>query len=127
MITNRVSGNEDAKRELEIVEKILPVLEEGRPARAANLTDDDRAILRGWFLLSTKPTIYAANVDQPKMTTLSVVMEKIQKDFSAEKIEKLSEAFTFFDLANGTGSFNFALRSLDSIASQIFAPTGFML
>ena len=58
------SGDKDAKRELEIAEKILPVLEEGRPARAADLTDDERAILKSWFLLTTKPTIYAANVDE---------------------------------------------------------------
>jgi GTP-binding protein YchF len=57
-------GDKTAKAELEILDKILPVLEEGRPARAANLTDDERAIVKGWFLLSTKPTIYAANVDE---------------------------------------------------------------
>ena len=58
------SGDKDARRELEIIEKVLPVLEEGRPARAADLSDDDRAILKTWFLLTTKPTIYAANVDE---------------------------------------------------------------
>lgn len=58
------SGDKDAKRELEIIEKILPVLEEGKPIRAANLTDDDREIVRMWFLLTSKPTIYAANVDE---------------------------------------------------------------
>ena len=57
-------GDKDAKRELEILDKIQPVLEEGRPARAADLTDDERAIVKGWFLLSSKPTIYAANVDE---------------------------------------------------------------
>ncbi len=57
-------GDKDAKRELEILDKIIPVLEDGRPARAANLTDDERAIVTTWFLLSTKPTIYAANVDE---------------------------------------------------------------
>jgi len=58
------SGDKDAKRELEILDKIQPVLEEGRPARAADLTDDERAMVKGWFFLSTKPTIYAANVDE---------------------------------------------------------------
>lgn len=57
-------GDKDAKREIEILDKIQPVLEEGRPARAADLTDDERAIVKTWFLLSTKPTIYAANVDE---------------------------------------------------------------
>lgn len=58
------SGDKDAKRELEIIDRILPVLEEGRPVRAANLTDDERDIVRKWFLLTSKPTIYAANVDE---------------------------------------------------------------
>ncbi len=58
------SGDKDAKRELEIIEKLLPVLEEGRPARSVDLSDDESAIVKNWFLLSTKPTIYAANVDE---------------------------------------------------------------
>jgi GTP-binding protein YchF len=57
-------GDKDAKRELEIIDKIYPLLEEGRPVRAASLTDDERAIVKGWFLLTSKPTIYAANVDE---------------------------------------------------------------
>src|SRR6186997_2525024 len=58
------SGDKDAKREMELLDKVQPVLEEGRPARAADLTDDERAIVKTWFFLSTKPTIYAANVDE---------------------------------------------------------------
>jgi len=58
------SGDKEAKRDIELLDKIQPILEEGRPARAAELTDDEQAIVKGWFLLSTKPTIYAANVDE---------------------------------------------------------------
>jgi GTP-binding protein YchF len=58
------TGDKDAKRELEIIDKILPVLEEGRPVRSAPLSDDDREIVKKWFLLTSKPTIYAANVDE---------------------------------------------------------------
>ncbi|PYT00099.1 MAG: redox-regulated ATPase YchF [Acidobacteria bacterium] len=61
------SGDKDAKREIELLDKVQPVLEEGRPARAADLTDDERAIVKGWFFLSTKPTIYAANVDEESL------------------------------------------------------------
>lgn len=57
-------GDKDAKRELEIIEKIQPVLEEGRPVRAADLSDEEREIVKKWFLLTSKPTIYAANVDE---------------------------------------------------------------
>ena len=49
---------------MEVLEKILPVLEEGRPARATDLTDDEKKIAKSFFLLTTKPTIYAANVDE---------------------------------------------------------------
>ena len=58
------AGDKDARRDLEIMDKIQPVLEEGRPVRSAALTDDERAVVRSWFLLTTKPTIYAANVDE---------------------------------------------------------------
>src|SRR5687768_1592045 len=61
------SGDKEAKREIELLDKVQPVLEEGRPARAADLTDDERAIVKGWFFLSTKPTIYAANVDEESL------------------------------------------------------------
>lgn len=62
------SGDKDAKREIEILDKIQPVLEEGRPARSADLSDDEKAIIKNWFLLSTKPTIYAANVDEETLS-----------------------------------------------------------
>jgi GTP-binding protein YchF len=58
------SGDKDAKREIEILDKIQPILEEGRPVRAADLTDDEREIVRKWFFLTSKPTVYAANVDE---------------------------------------------------------------
>ncbi len=63
------SGDKDAKREMEIIEKILPVLEEGKPIRAAALTDDEREIVKKWFLLTSKPTIYAANVDEGSLAS----------------------------------------------------------
>lgn len=58
------SGDKDATREIEILDKIQPILEDGRPVRAAELTDEERAIVKTWFLLTSKPTIYAANVDE---------------------------------------------------------------
>jgi GTP-binding protein YchF len=58
------SGDKDAKKDLVVLEKLLPVLEEGNPARTADLTDDERKIARSFFLLTWKPIIYAANVDE---------------------------------------------------------------
>ncbi len=58
------AGDKIAKAELEVLDKILPVLEEGRPARAVELSKEENIILKGFFLLTAKPTIYAANVDE---------------------------------------------------------------
>ena len=56
-----------AKAELEVLDKILPVLEEGRPARAVELSKEEKVIAKNLFLLTTKPTIYAANVDEESL------------------------------------------------------------
>ena len=58
------AGDKVAKAEIEILDKLQPVLEEGRPARSVELSKEEQAIAKGFFLLSTKPTIYAANVDE---------------------------------------------------------------
>jgi GTP-binding protein YchF len=57
-------GDKTARAELDVLAKILPALEQGTSARSVELTDDERATARGFFLLTMKPTIYAANVDE---------------------------------------------------------------
>ena len=44
------------------LEKIQPLLDEGKPARAADLSDDERKAVRGFGLMTLKPTMYIANV-----------------------------------------------------------------
>lgn len=58
------SGDKDAKAEIAVLDKILPVLESGRPARVAELSEEERAIAKQFFLLTIKPTLFAANVDE---------------------------------------------------------------
>ncbi|HEX8288557.1 MAG TPA: redox-regulated ATPase YchF [Pyrinomonadaceae bacterium] len=61
------AGDKQAKAEIEVMDKIQPVLEEGRPARAVDLTKEEQLIAKQFFLLTTKPTIYAANVDEESL------------------------------------------------------------
>lgn len=61
------AGDKVAKAELEVLDKIQPVLEEGSAARTVDLNDEERAILKSFFLLTSKPTIYAANVDEDSL------------------------------------------------------------
>ncbi len=61
---NLKSGDKTARAEMDVIEKLQPVLADGKPARVVPLADDERAVARGLFLLTAKPTIYAANVDE---------------------------------------------------------------
>jgi GTP-binding protein YchF len=57
-------GDKASLAELDVLNKLQPVLEEFKPARGVKLTDDEQAIARNLFLLTLKPTVYAANVDE---------------------------------------------------------------
>ena len=61
--------NKDAKPELEALEKIMPLLEDGKPAREADLDEEQRAAIKHLGLLSGKPVIYAANVSEEHITS----------------------------------------------------------
>lgn len=63
-LKNIKGGDKTAKAELEILDKIQPALEQGKSARTVSLTNDETAVARGFFFLTMKPTIYAANVDE---------------------------------------------------------------
>jgi GTP-binding protein YchF len=83
------AGDKAAKADLELLDKIQPVLEEGRPARAVDLSDDEQAILKSWFVLTTKPTIYAANVDEGSLADpdSNPHVAAVRKHAEAEKAE----------------------------------------
>jgi GTP-binding protein YchF len=52
----------EAQRLVAALEKILPALNEARPARSVDLAPEERAVLRPLFLLTMKPTMIVANV-----------------------------------------------------------------
>ncbi|HTT13802.1 MAG TPA: redox-regulated ATPase YchF [Burkholderiaceae bacterium] len=55
-------GDKEAKRLVEALEKLLPALDQARPARSVDLYPEEVAVLRPLFLLTMKPTLYVANV-----------------------------------------------------------------
>lgn len=60
---NSRSGNKDAIFEVKTLEKIKAHLDEGHPVRTLNLTSEEELITRRLFLLTAKPVLYVANVD----------------------------------------------------------------
>ncbi len=55
-------SDKESMRIVPVLAKVLAVLNEGLPARTVKLTDDEQDILRPFFLLTMKPTMYVANV-----------------------------------------------------------------
>jgi hypothetical protein len=56
-----------AKHELGVLDRVKAGLEAGTPLRAQKLSDDERALVRGLFLLTAKPVLYIANVDESQL------------------------------------------------------------
>ena len=57
-------GDKKAGAEAELAETIYAHLEKGYPARTYPADEEEKAILNSWFLLTTKPVIYAANISE---------------------------------------------------------------
>ncbi|NBC21228.1 MAG: redox-regulated ATPase YchF [Alphaproteobacteria bacterium] len=58
------SGEKEAKAQLALVDLALGQLQEGRPARHADVPDEDRKAWNMLQLLTAKPVLYIANVDE---------------------------------------------------------------
>ncbi len=58
------SGDKDAQRQLRLYESLRERLDAGEPIRAMALDSEQRADLQGLHLLTAKPTMYIANVDE---------------------------------------------------------------
>lgn len=70
------------------VEKILPLLQEGKCARLAELTDDEKIAIKDMFLLTMKPTLYVANVDEDSIASgTNKYVETLKKIADSEKSE----------------------------------------
>ena len=57
-------GDKEAKARLPVLEAVYEALAAGRPARHASLTKDQRPQFRALHLLTAKPVLYVANVDE---------------------------------------------------------------
>jgi len=62
-------GHQEAKDMLEVIDTLVPVMNEGKAARSVSLTDDQRVVLRDLFLLTAKPVLFIANVGEADIET----------------------------------------------------------
>jgi len=62
-------GDKTAAAEIEILKKLEPHLNEGKPANTLELTTEERQISKQFFLLSDKAIIFAANVKEEDLAS----------------------------------------------------------
>lgn len=62
------SGEKRHAEEAETADLLLAHLEKEQPARTCPLSEAQQAIVRDWFLLTTKPVLYAANIGEDMLS-----------------------------------------------------------
>ena len=65
------AGSKTAKTESGIIEKLLPHLDAGKPAITATLTPEEKIVARDFFLLTSKPTLFACNVAESDLAAIA--------------------------------------------------------
>ena len=75
--------------EIDLLEKILKTLEEGKSARTLEFNEDEQALVKDMFLLTTKPILYVANVSEEQLEDAEndELVKQVKEYASKEKAE----------------------------------------
>jgi len=69
------SGDKQAKTELALSEKLLPHLDSGKPANTLVVSDDEQKLMHGFFLLTSKPVLFACNVAESDLADIAAKID----------------------------------------------------
>lgn len=84
-------GDKTALTEVELLTKIKEALENNKPARSVKFTEEEQKIVNGFFLITTKPVIYCANIGESEMGKEDNKYVKQVQDFAkSENSETIS-------------------------------------
>ncbi len=74
-------AKKDAKLEpqVNLMRKAQSLLNDGKPVRFAAETDDEKALLKSLFLLTSKPVLYAANVNENDVLTGNAYTKQVEE------------------------------------------------
>ena len=75
------------KVELDLLLKCKQQLEQGKNIRALDITKEERPAIADLFLLTEKPVLYVANVDEPSMHTGNKYSDQLRESVKNEKAE----------------------------------------
>lgn len=81
------TGDKKYAEEAELLSRIYSCLESEKPVRALSFTDEEKDYVKGLFLLTSKPVIYAANISEEDLGKPEddIPMAKAVKDFATKE------------------------------------------
>jgi GTP-binding protein YchF len=82
------AGEKSAKIENAVVEKMLPHLDSGKPAITAPLEPEEQIVARNFYLLTSKPTLFACNVAE---TDLAAVGKDDQANAAVKHVDLVQD------------------------------------
>jgi ribosome-binding ATPase len=77
------AGSKSAKAESAVIEKLLPHLDAGKPAVTCELTPEEKIVARDFFLLTSKPTLFACNVAESDLVAAVVGRGRTEQNAAA--------------------------------------------
>lgn len=70
--------------EIDLLEKIIKTLEEGKSARTLEFNEEEQILVRDMFLLTTKPILYIANVSEEQL-------ENVENDSNVKQVKEYAK------------------------------------
>lgn len=86
-VRKQARSSKEAQAELAVLEKFLPVLNEGKPARLVELNEEEELFVKSLGLLTRKPIIYAANVSEEDLASGNAWVEQVRELAAQEDAE----------------------------------------
>ena len=80
----KAGADKEAKAQLTVIDKVLPLLREGKPARLAQITLEEQPIFLGLQLLTAKPMLYVCNVDEASAGAGNALSKSVEEKAKAE-------------------------------------------
>jgi GTP-binding protein YchF len=77
-------GDKESKALHAVVEKVLPLLRDGKPARMTELTEDEKPLFKALQLLTSKPIVYVCNVEEGSAASGNSFSAKVAERAKAE-------------------------------------------
>jgi len=83
-LRKKATGDRQAKAEVAVMEKVLAVLQDGKPARTAEITAEEQPIFQHLQLITAKPILYVCNVDEDSAAEGNEYSQRVIEKAEAE-------------------------------------------